>query len=198
MLTVIVLGLAAVLAAVFLAPLDLQVWIAKAADEPRAVARVRVRYWGFPLEREWPAHEAEETGPKRSAERRASPRRRAFGWKSVRAALITPGFVRRCLWLGRDLLRLTRPDEVRVRGRIGLDDPADTGMWLGWLYGLNPLVRDHADVRIEPDFGGPVIEGTAEGRWRRRPAGLLGPLVRFLASPVVWRAALAARRAAVR
>lgn len=56
------------------------------------------------------------------------------------------------------LYSMMRPRECMVRGRVGAGDPAVTG-WLSALYyGVSPL-RESADIRLTPDFSGPVLEG---------------------------------------
>ena len=96
-----------------------------------------------------------------------------------------------------ELLRLLRPTEVHARIRLGLDDPASTGAAAGLVCALTSLAtRPHWDVRFEPDFIGPTLHGSAELRWLVRPGAFLWPVGRFVGSPVAWRAARAALRAA--
>ena len=77
-------------------------------------------------------------------------------------------------------LRLRR---LKIDGRVGLRDPADTGRLWGWmaplLYGL-PM-SESAEISLAPAFGGPALEGTLEAEGEVR----LVPLVR-LGLRVLW------------
>ena len=84
-----------------------------------------------------------------------------------------------------------RVRRFRARLRMGLEDPADTGMAAGYLWSmigclesLHPL-----DVRIEPSFHEEVLEGEVEGALRIWPALCVLPLLRFSISRPMHRAA---------
>jgi hypothetical protein len=80
-------------------------------------------------------------------------------------------------------------DEVRVRARLGLDDPADTGQAMGLIQPLLAVCEavPHVDVRVEPDFRSAAFEAELHGGVRAVPAGLLAPLVAFALSPETLR-----------
>jgi hypothetical protein len=181
-----------VIAAALFAPVRVDVSMATGGADAAAGVTVRARWLVFPL----PGRAARPR--RRRPPRRTRPRRPSrHGWQSIRAALQSPGFARRCVRLVAALARLARPDRMTVRGRIGLDDPADTGLFLGWLVAVRGrLASRRAIVEIEPDFSGGVIEGRADLHWSRSLASVLWPLVTFLLSPVVWRAAMRAHRSA--
>ncbi|MEZ5316112.1 MAG: hypothetical protein R2752_01795 [Vicinamibacterales bacterium] len=97
-----------------------------------------------------------------------------------------------------DLLRVVRPTHARLRARVGLDDPASTGALAGMLYGLSAALPHAAPawnvhVDLAPEFLEPTVEARAEVEWSVSAGAALWPLVRFLASPVTWRAFLATR-----
>lgn len=101
-----------------------------------------------------------------------------------------PAFRRRVLRLIGDLVRATRPRELRVRARLGLGDPADTGrLWavVGPLSAAARSLRD-ADVSIEPEFIEPALELDVRGRVRLVPLRLLGLAIAFALSPPSIRA----------
>jgi hypothetical protein len=70
-----------------------------------------------------------------------------------------------------DAIRLRR---FRIAGRIGLEDPADTGILWGYLaplaYGLSGPVRI---IDLAPDFNGPCVDLEASGDIAIRPVRLL-------------------------
>lgn len=188
-------GIAAVVAAVLLVPLTVDLSIAKGADGA-ASAVVRFRWFGLSF---GGGPTAAAPAPRRLARRPAARRRSRYGWASLRAALGSPGFLRRCARLLSSIGRIARPDRLSLRGRIGFDDPAETGMFLGWLYATSATgsPRRRWLVRIEPDFSGPTFEGRADLHWSRSLGAVLWPLVTFSASPAVWRAWFRARLARV-
>lgn len=187
---VVLAGVAAVL---LLAPVQVDLDVDVGSGAPRPPVRARVR-WLFVS---W--HSGRPGRPKkaRAADRRArrpegTGRRRRF---SVRKALATPGFLPRALRTLFDLARAIRPRALRAEVRIGLDDPASTGVLLGAVRALSAVTpRAGWRVGIEPDFTGPALAGRAEVRWVVRPGAVLWPVGRLVASPVAWRAFLTARR----
>jgi hypothetical protein len=105
------------------------------------------------------------------------------------------GFGSRLLRLARDLFRRIRIQELSLRIRLGLDDPADTGrLWavVGPLAALPGLRR----VAIEPEFAAEIFELDGRGRIRIVPLRLLSVLLRFALSPVTLHALYATRAAA--
>ena len=103
--------------------------------------------------------------------------------------------LRRRLWrFARDCWRAVRKDDVRVKCRIGLAEPADTGMlWgvLGPISGGLQTVSD-CDILLAPEFSGESFQCEAEGRLRVYPIQLGGLFAGLLASPRLWRALLRA------
>jgi Protein of unknown function (DUF2953) len=102
-------------------------------------------------------------------------------------------------WLTRFLGRLV--GAVRVRRlaadlRLGLEDPADTGRLFGFLaplaLGLDRFRR--LDVRVLPDFGGPVVAGRAEAVLTLYPFRVAAALLLLVFSPQAFRLAWALAR----
>jgi hypothetical protein len=128
--------------------------------------------------------------PKPPRERKA-PRRR-----DVVAVLRDPAFRDRALRLARDLLRAAHLTGLRLRLRLGLGDPADTGLlWaaVGPLSALAGGLRG-ADVRIEPEFLGEALELQARGRTWIVPLEILALAASFALSPASLRAWRTLRR----
>lgn len=142
--------------------------------------------WGFGLWR------GELRGRARS-DRARSPRRWSQPAAWVRAW--RAGLGDRVLRLLRSLRRGVRVREVKLRARVGLGDPADTGMLVGWAAPLLAVARaaPGLDLRLEPDFAREVLEGEARGELRAFPLLVLPPLLRFALSPATLRALRALR-----
>ncbi len=177
-----VAGLVAILLAMVLAtPFDLELSAAKDADEPAVRVKATLSWLGLPLSGRSTDRQPSKTRP------RTGTRQASIGWSTLKAAMTSPGFMRRLVRLAADLVRLTRPRSVYLRARLGFDDPSDTGMLLAWAYGLQsaPWARV---IHIEPDFADEVAEGEMRVRWSRSLGALLWPFLTFCASPAVWRA----------
>lgn len=101
----------------------------------------------------------------------------AWAWRLVRDARWRHAGLR----LLRDLAAATHGRDIGVHLRIGLSDPADTGMlWavLGPL-GLSLPKGPHL-VRLEPDFSQSGVYGRVHGCVWLRPLRLLWAATRFL------------------
>ena len=99
-------------------------------------------------------------------------------------------FRERAWRLGRDLARAVRVRRLRLWLRLGLDDPADTGLlWavMGPL-GAVALGLRGAEVRIEPEFAEAAREFQAEGRILIVPLQVLALAAAFALSPPSMRA----------
>jgi hypothetical protein len=143
---------------------------------------------------ELPAAAQARRQPRRArlpAARQAAARRSGAGRaKQVLAVLRQAPLRRRVLRLGRSLLAATHLRQVRLRLRLGLGDPADTGrLWAlmgpvsAWAQGLR-----QAQVQIEPEFMDAVLEFQVQGQARLVPLQLLLLTGAFALSPEAWRA----------
>lgn len=120
--------------------------------------------------------------------------RRTLG-RSFRSMLADAAVRRRLLRFLKDCWRAIRKDDVRVVCRVGLDEPADTGMlWgmLGPVAGGLQTLRD-CEISLTPVFSEESLECAAEGRIKLYPIQLGGLFAGLLASPPIWRGFLAAR-----
>jgi len=87
------------------------------------------------------------------------------------------------IWrLVRGVLRNIKVRSLSVDLTVGLDDPADTALFVGSLWA--PLILmipswAHA-VRLQPSFDdGPVLRGNAHAELRLRPIRIVPPILRF-------------------
>jgi DUF2953 family protein len=150
---------------------------------------VRVRV-AAPGARRPPAEPSAEPKAKRKRARRESRPGRA---SRVLAVLRQAEFRRRAGRLAADLVRAAHPSRLRLRMRLGLGDPADTGRLWAVVGPLGAASRwlPGADVRIEPEFVEPVLEFEARGRLLVIPLQVLALAVSFALSPAsirAWRA----------
>jgi hypothetical protein len=113
----------------------------------------------------------------------------------VLAAVRRQDFRRRLYRFTLDLWRSIGSKDVRVRARVGLGDPADTGMlWavVGPVSGLLSSARD-ISIMIEPDFVDATFEVDGSGRLTFVPLQLVTLVLGLLVSPAAWRGVRAMR-----
>ena len=111
------------------------------------------------------------------------------------AILRTRGLFGRVLHLARALLRRVRLERLQLDTMFGFENPADTG----FVYGCLSPVLVMADVRglnirCRPMFLESGVRGALRATIRVRPLLVVGPMVAFLVSPPVFRAARVAWR----
>ncbi len=123
---------------------------------------------------------------RRRTDRRDTSRRR--GWNVI-AALRRGDFRARIVKFTKDFWRAIHKEDLRLRLRVGLGDPADTGqLWsvLGPVSGMLSNVRQ-ASIQVEPDFVDATLQVDSSGSVRIVPLQLLYLTTAVLLSPSVWR-----------
>lgn len=178
----VILGLLVLLLAV-----PVNVAFELAGIEPLS-GQVHVRAWFGLIQFRIPAPVAHE------AQVRPASRRRRTGGGGANAlhALGQAAFRRRVYRLARDLFSAAHLQQVHLRMRLGLGDPADTGLLWAFVGPLNALAQSmpNVDVGIEPDFMEPVCEFEVHGRLMLIPLQLLTLAIAFALCPTsirVWR-----------
>ena len=106
------------------------------------------------------------------------------------AVLRQAKFQQRVYRLVKDLIRAAGLRQLRLRMRMGLGDPSETGFLWAFVGPLNALAQNlrNADVRLEPDFMDAVFEFHARGQARVLPLRLVGIAIGFALSPTSIRA----------
>ena len=101
------------------------------------------------------------------------------------SVLRTRGLVDGVVRLARRMFRSLRVRELDVNLRVGLPDPADTGMVYGVLWSAFLPRSPSGTVRfaMEPAFEGPAFEVSLQGAVRVIPAQMAANAVRFVVSP---------------
>lgn len=128
---------------------------------------------------------ARSDAPRRKAPTRRSPDRPRRGPVPVPALLRERDLFARLGRLLRRLLHRIRIDELELRARLGLGDPADTGR--AWAV-VGPVAAllvalPCARVRIDPDFTAEVLEVDGSGRVRVVPLAVIAVLLAFAFAP---------------
>ena len=122
---------------------------------------------------------------KRIAEGKRKRKKRKIKARTIFKILRTRGLLGQIKRLLRDILKCLKIRDLRADFRVGLDDPADTGL----LFALiGPTIfflgssRVH-EIRVQPSFEDEaVFEGYLHGAVRLVPIQLVMPLLRFVFS----------------
>ena len=141
------------------------------------------------LRRRWPGLRAAEAG-ERPPERRSSRHQRGGQRGSALSLLRESDLRRRLLRLLNDLVRAAHLDRLRLRARLGLGDPADTGLLWALVGPLSGAAQGlgAAQVQVQPEWVDPVFEFDAQGRVRFVPLQWLALILWFGLSPSAMRA----------
>ena len=122
------------------------------------------------------------------------PKKRLARARFARRVMVTfrsSAFRHRSLRFGGDLLKSVRVRACDLRLRIGMDDPAETGIPVGHCRTLTGLltVSPRVTVRLDPTFTDECFEADARGTIRLIPIQLAYLSVLFLLSPATLGAA---------
>ena len=121
---------------------------------------------------------------KRTAEGKPEPRRRGISAKTVFEFLRTKGLLGQCKRLLKEVFGRFKIKDLRVNLRVGLDNPADTGLFFA-ISGPAILFMSSLfphKINIQPAFDEAVLEGYSYGMVRLQPIQLLPPFLRFVFS----------------
>lgn len=86
--------------------------------------------------------------------------------------------------------------DLKLFIRVGLDDPADTGILWSVLGPLSAILATNrnSDIALQPDFLDPVFEMQSSGMIRIIPLQLLYLTIGLLLSPTIWSGIYRARQ----
>jgi hypothetical protein len=104
------------------------------------------------------------------------------------AAFWRKSFRQRVFRFIRDLWHAIQKQNMKLRLRIGLGDPAETGqLWaiVGPVSGMLATIQE-ASIEIEPEFIEPVFELDSSGRIRIIPLQMIYLTIGLILSPPIW------------
>jgi hypothetical protein len=110
--------------------------------------------------------------------------------RSVVAMLKSHGFLDRLIGFASDLLRSIRVRSVRIRGRLGLEEPADTGRVWSFVGPLTAILAaiPGTDIEIDPDFEHATLSLDGTGEVRIIPVEVFVAVISFVLSHATLRA----------
>jgi len=119
-------------------------------------------------------------------EKRTAGDKRKLNIKTVFQILRTRGLLKQVKRLLKDIFKGLKIRDLRANLRIGLDDPADTGLLFALIGPAAFFLgssRVH-EIKVEPSFEDRVVlEGYLSGALRLIPIRMVVPLLRFTFSP---------------
>jgi len=156
--------------------------------------------WLFGLVRiQLPSIEAKASNLETEKTTQKKHEKRPSGKKSNPVAAIRQkSFRQRVYKFVRDFWHAIHKQNLKLRIRIGLGDPAETGqLWaiVGPVSGMLATVKE-ASIEIEPEFIEPVFELDSSGSIRVIPLQLLYLTIGLFLSPSIWQGITRMRKAA--
>ena len=128
----------------------------------------------------------------KAVESRRKPRDRRADARVIFEVLRTKGLFRRLSRLVKSILSRIKIREIGANLRVGLDNPADTGLLFAFIAPANLLLSYASpnEIRLQASFGDEaVVEGYLYGTARLQPIQLVAPLMGFAFSLPTMRAA---------
>ena len=128
--------------------------------------------------------------PEKEKRKRKRKRKDKSNTKPLLAMFGAKGFLLKLLGLVRDILRLLNIRELEVNLRVGLDDPAETGLLFALVGPALVCAKSFSalDVQVEPDFEQENLQGYCKGDFRAFPIRFAGLIILFAFSPTTIRA----------
>lgn len=111
-------------------------------------------------------------------------KKRGIGFRSILKILRTGGLPGQLKDLVKGILSQSKIKDLVANFKIGLDNPADTGLLFALIGSTTSFLRlpSQYQIRVQPSFDKAVFEGFSYGHVRLRPIRLVGPFMRFVFS----------------
>ena len=125
-----------------------------------------------------------EKKPEEKPEKKKGP-----DFSTILKFLRTRGLLRKIAVLVRDILGQFKIRELALNCRLGLNDPADTGLIFALIEATTPFINHPAkyQLRVQPIFSDEIfLNGHLHGVVSVRPIGLVWPLLKFTFSPAMF------------
>ena len=113
------------------------------------------------------------------------PRKRWLGAKTILEILRARGLLRQIKILLKGILRLPKIKDLEADLKVGLGDPADTGLLFTLIGPTTSFLGSSFPnkIKVQPSFADEaILEGSLHGALRLRPVQFIPPLLRFVFS----------------
>ena len=127
----------------------------------------------------------ESDGEENTTESRPKRTKRTIKAKTILQIMKTKGFLRSLVNLLKNIFSHLRIKDFSANFRVGLDDPADTGILFATIGAATSVLSSlgYHQIRVEPSFEDEVVfEGDLCGTIRLSPIQLAPPFIRFVFS----------------
>jgi hypothetical protein len=122
---------------------------------------------------------------KKTVRGKRKPRKRGPGARTILEILRTRGLLGQIKLLLKGIIRLTRIKEFAADFKVGLGDPADTGLIFALIGPATFFVGSSFPnkIKVQPSFTDEaILEGSLHGTLRVRPIQIIPPVLRFVFS----------------
>ena len=147
--------------------------------------RVRLTWLFGLVSKEVRKREKKPEKKRRVVEGKPKPRRKGTSARTVFELLRTKGLLRQFKHLLKGILRRLRVRDLRADFKVGLENPADTGLLFSLIGPATFLLGSSRvrEIRIEPSFADEAVcEGYLHGAVRVQPIQLVAPCLKFVCS----------------
>ena len=171
-------GLLGLVILVLCVPLDATLSIDTSA---KPTFRLRMA-WFFGLISKELRREKKKPEEKKKVVEEKRKKKRKFEFRKILKILRTKGLLKQVRNLVRSILGQLRIKELAVNLKLGLEDPADTGLVFALIGPATSFLNfpSQYQINVQPSFyGEDVFEGSLRGVLRLQPIRLTGPLLRF-------------------
>ncbi len=148
--------------------------------------RFRLRLvWLFGLVSKELDREKEKPKEKKKHPEEKLKKKRGIRFRTILKILRTKGLLKQLKDLVRGILGQFKIRELGANLKLGLDDPADTGLLFALIGATTPFLRlpPQYQIRVQPSFyDEATFEGYLHGTLRLRPVKLVWPVIRFVYS----------------
>ena len=174
-------GLVGLVILVLCVPLDMAFWV-DVYGKPKLRLRLRL-VWLFGLVSKELSREKKKAEEKKVLKEKPKKKRRV-GFGAILEILKVRGLAGQFKSLLRGVIRSFRISQLEANFRVGLDNPADTGLLLAVIGPVTHILNRSFphQIRVQPSFTEAVLEGFSSGNLSLRPIQLVPPLVRFIFS----------------
>lgn len=180
-------GLAGFIILVLCVPLDVALNF-DSSGRPKFSLRL---VWLFGLISKELSRKKKKPEEKKGATEEKRKKKGRIGFRTILRILRSKGLIRQLKDLVRSILSQLKIKELAVNLRLGLGDPADTGLLFALIGSATPFLNlsPQYQIRVLPSFHDEaVFEGSLYGALRLLPMRLVWPLLRFAFSLATFRA----------
>ena len=140
--------------------------------------------WLFGLVNKELSREKKKARKKKEAAEEKPKKKRRVGFGTILEILKARGLAGQFKNLLRGVIRAFRISQLEGNFRVGLDNPADTGLLLAVIGPVIHILNRSFPyrIRVQPSFTEAILEGFSSGNLSIRPIRLVPPLLRFVFS----------------